>query len=272
MTNSTTINRPTTSDPRTVEVLAIGPWHRGEFAVLRTVLGVGEEWLSALDCDSADALLSNDEILPKWILLAQPMQGTYKQDLIEQLRRAAPLAQIVVVAGTWCEGELRTGKPLVGVQRLYWYEFASWWKSQQPGRSSRSLFLDGPFSPRLGVNNFQPSIAGSLAIHTPTLASFEAIAAALASDGLKCIWLCEDEEVPAEITSAIWDGAQLDPQEFSRLQTFAAAVQKLQASLIVLLDFPRKEHFGQLHALGCRTVLGKPYIIEELKAACGLAT
>ena len=267
------VEKPTTRtnyDCRTV--LAVGPWHRGEFAVLRTVLGVGEEWVSTFDCESAGELLSSGEILPEWILIAQPLQGTYEQDEIEQLRRAAPLAQIVIVAGTWCEGELRTGKPLIGVERLYWYEFASWWKSQQPGRPSQSPYLDGLFSPRPGVNNIEPSSAMSVAIHASTLASFEAIAAALASDGLECIWLREDAEVPANISTAIWDGAQLDPQEFSRLQTFAAAVQKLHASLIVLLDFPRKEHFSQLHALGCQKILGKPYIIGELKAACGLAT
>ncbi len=270
MTNSTTFNRPTINDPQTVEVLAIGPWHRGEFAILRTVLGVGDEWMCASDCETASELLSDDTILSERILIAQPLPGTYEQREIEQLRRAAPLAQIVVVAGTWSEGELRTGKPLVGVQRFYWYEFASWWRSRSTS-TNWSPCLDGPLSARPNVTNSQHSLGGTVAIHTETLASFEAIAAAIASDGLKCIWLREDAELPVEITTAIWDGAQLDPQEFSRLQTFAAAIQEREGSLIVLLDFPRKEHFTQLRALGCQTILGKPYIIDELKAACGFA-
>ncbi len=259
----------TATERRTV--FAIGPWDRGEFAILRTVLGVSEEWLTASNCESASEFLSNDEILPEWILLAQPIPGNFEQDEIEQLRRVAPLAQIAIVAGTWCEGELRTGKPLAGVQRFYWYEFASWWKSQSTSTNS-SPCLDGPLSARSCVTNSQHSLGGALAIHTPTLASFEALAGALASDDLKCVWMRADAELPQEITTAIWDGNQLDPKEFAQLKKFAAAVQELQASLIVLLDFPRKEHLDQLHALGCRTILGKPYIVNELAAACGLAT
>src|SRR3954465_2808890 len=56
--------------------------------------------------------------------------------VLQELRHAAPLAAVVVVAGSWCEGELRTGHAWPGVHRHYWYEFPAWWRRQMRLRSA----------------------------------------------------------------------------------------------------------------------------------------
>ena len=65
---------------------------------------------------------------PEVLLLAQPRPGCIEQSAIDQFLAAAPLTRIVIVAGSWCEGERRTGRPLVGAVRLYWHEVPAWWR------------------------------------------------------------------------------------------------------------------------------------------------
>jgi hypothetical protein len=74
----------------------------------------------------------------------------------------------------------------------------------------------------------------------------------------------EDFE-PADI--AVWDGGQLEPWEWQKLQRFAAKLHQAGGKLVVLLDFPRKEHVERLRTLGCETVFGKPWVVAELVSA-----
>jgi hypothetical protein len=261
---STTLKRENPTEPQRALVLAIGPWHRGEFAIARDQIADGEAWCAVGDCETASELLARDELLVDFILLAQTLPGVYLQAEIDVLRRLAPLAQIVVVAGTWCEGELRTGKPLTGVLRLYWYEVAPWWESRDSQTDFWSPCLDGSIVPRLQAT--APNLDGRVAIHSPTLASFESLAAALNPLGAQCVWV-RDSSAPESATLGIWDGGQLDLAEWEQLNFFAAGIRDIGGSLVVLLDFPRKEHIALLQTLGCKTVLGKPYVIAELIGA-----
>lgn len=252
-------------------VLLIGPWEEGELAIAHREI----EFTDVAECDdcaSAVERLTADEISPELILLAQPLSGTYQQQDIEALRHAAPLAQLVVVAGTWCEGELRTGTPLRGVMRIYWYELISWCKANQDQNVPFISTLEGPFAPRSKYFEIEAYEKTMVAIHTPWLANFDAISAGLTPFGIDCHWLRPSGNTPPDTSVIIWDGGQLDPREFSAFQSLAAQAKKQQMALVALLDFPRKEHFDQLGKLGCQTILGKPYIIDELAAVCGLAS
>jgi hypothetical protein len=257
----------TSKEPHTTvsaSVLAIGPWDRGDFALASTD-GDSQRCDS---CDDAARLLANTEFDPEYILIAQPLPGDVTQEHIELLRQATPLAQIVIVAGSWCEGELRTGHPPEGVLRMYWHEFANWWPTRM--KSDWHVYLDGPLAARNSKTNSQPDSTLSVAIHSLTLASFEAISSALAVHSCIATWVRDNGELPDEFAVGIWDGGQLDPQELTALQAFASEVQSHNGKLVVLLDFPRKHHIKLLQKLGCHAVFGKPYIIEELIAACSL--
>jgi hypothetical protein len=252
----------------TTTPFAVGDWNNGEFAVCVSKIECASDWFFADDPNSACKILAGDQFQPQLILLAQPLPGSIQQREIEQLRRLAPLAKIVVVAGSWCEGELRTGQPLTGVLRLYWYEFLSWWPRQLESNAGWSPSLDGPLTPRDFAAESNRELDALAAVHTPSLASFETIAAALGHHGLNCVWAREDSQIPTDVNLGLWDGGQLDPSELAQLQTFASTIQQVGGNVIVLLDFPRKEHFTQLRAMGIHTIFGKPYIINELVAAC----
>src|SRR5262245_47740820 len=61
--------------------------------------------------------------LPELIVLAQSYPGQFTTEVVKPLRTAAPLARIIVILGTWCEGESRSGKPVPGTIRVYWHQF-----------------------------------------------------------------------------------------------------------------------------------------------------
>ena len=261
---SSTIDRPLVSAASAdTSLLTVGPWDRGELAILRNSLDDDFPCATLPDCSAAIGWLETTAAMPAVILLGQLLPGMHDQADVEALRQSAPLAQIVIVAGTWCEGELRTGKPIAGVLRLYWYELLPWWRAWLDGQVAWTAGLDGQFT-SWQQRSHHAQLRGLVAIHSRTLATFDAIAGALRQSGLECCWIRDPAEVPGQLTHGLWDGGQLDPTETTHLQLFAARVEQAGGSLIVLLDFPRKEHVALLREIGCQAYLGKPYRVDDL--------
>ena len=57
-------------------------------------------------------------------MLAQACPDQFSAAAIDRLRSLAPLARLIVILGSWCEGEPRSGRPLPGVIRMYWHQAA----------------------------------------------------------------------------------------------------------------------------------------------------
>lgn len=70
------------------------------------------------DVPSALEQLRRGHFVPRTIVLLQGWPGQWTAAEANQLRQAAPLADLAVVLGPWCEGESRTGVPLPGARRL----------------------------------------------------------------------------------------------------------------------------------------------------------
>ncbi|WP_428304426.1 hypothetical protein [Lacipirellula sp.] len=272
--------------PSPPPLVAVGPWDRGEFAAMRAELDPHGEWptaatLSALieQLGSYDATEGAAEV----ILLAQPTPGDNHQPAIETLRTLAPLTRIICIAGSWCEGELRTGRPPDGVIRLYWYEFAPWWRAaNDAAEAGRMPAWSEPLDdPRSGQQTPVSETAAArshargnaprlLAVDATDFAVFETLAAALAPFGWQCDWRPRGrrhENTPdSASTAAIWDGGQLADNELDALRTFAAAIHASSpaAPVIALLDFPRVEHLAAVRNAGAAAILGKPYQLAQL--------
>lgn len=253
-----------------IDVLLVGPWDIGEFVDLLPTISARPDWQRSTNCREAATLLRETDFAPELILLANPLPGTHPESQIEQLRLAAPLARLVVVAGTWCEGEMRTGTPLSGVLRLYWYELPGWWSSstnmlQQGGCPPWSQPMDGPSAGRCLDSN-KSVLSGIVAIDCKSATTFEALADALGHYGAECHWTRRGQldQLSPRVIAGIWDGSQLDPLEVERLRSFSQEIGKRGGSVVALLDFPRREHLAIVRDAGCQAVLGKPYIVDEL--------
>jgi len=270
-------------------VLLVGDWEHREFSVATASIQGAHGWPAVANMDAAEDLLGHCQQPPELIFLAQPFPGLYRQQEIDRLQQLVPLARLIIVAGSWCEGELRTGTPPGGVIRLYWYELASWWQAAVRRRNAGlcppwSLPLDHPQAGRLPpckevlpANN----CAHVVLIDAADYAVYETLSAALREYGILSAWNGRHANGPfpatadreaglgeaglgASIGAGIWEGGQLSDRERSRLAKFC---RQVDGPVIVLLDFPRVEHFELARAAGAAAVFAKPYVVEEVLLA-----
>lgn len=250
-----------------IDALFVGPWQMAEFATAGSSLEQWQSFPQRATIEQACESLSQLEVAPELILLAQPLPSAIRQSEVDRLQQLAPLARIVVVAGTWCEGELRTGQPLRGVLRLYWYELAPWWQAAERRLAegmcpSWSQPLDHYQSGRYCDNATVPTLPGTVAVDAADHSVFAAWADSIQQSGGTALWAKPQAEVHA--AAGIWDGGQLGSTELVRLREFCAAIP---GNVVALVDFPRVEHIAAARDAGAAAVFGKPYVVEEVLAA-----
>ena len=116
----------------------MGPNSRNAVSVL--VIGNHEHW-EFCDClralkDKASCRLIPFESINQLgddfgtvdaIVAFQTRPGELSHDLFQHLQKVAPLSPVVMVLGSWCEGEMRSGFPPEGVLRFYWHQFEAHW-------------------------------------------------------------------------------------------------------------------------------------------------
>jgi hypothetical protein len=102
-----------------IEILFIGDDTWPEFADVAGWL-MDQNVTAVNTVEAALARLQSD-LKPALIAISQPWPGHVSSKQVESLRRAAPLARIVSLLGTWTEGEARTGSPWLAVPRVYWH-------------------------------------------------------------------------------------------------------------------------------------------------------
>ena len=116
---------------RDLSILLIGDADRREFRQAR-------DELAALG--ASGGLPASRPRRPCWrgeeaavdvIVVAQARPGEFSHAGIERLRQSAPLARVVALLGSWCEGEVRSGKPWPAAVRTYWHQW--------PARADREL-------------------------------------------------------------------------------------------------------------------------------------
>ncbi len=256
-----------------LQVLAVGPWQQREFRIVRRQIDPEKNWPTSDSLEQALAEVDEQTVAPEIVLLAQPRPGYYSQSLLDRFQATAPLTRVIVVAGSWCEGELRTGKPLDGVQRFYWYEFAAWW------RHAIALWAAGespPWSLPTGDARTRSFVcdtgaAGLVEIDSQDHETFAALSAAISPYGWSAIWQPRGRHRATAVGTSvgIWDGGQFDPPEVEHLAEFCRRMRGQDAPVVALLDFPREEHFHQATEIGAHAVLAKPYFVDDLLWAIG---
>jgi hypothetical protein len=210
--------------------------------------------------------------LPEVIVLAQSRPGSVGLREIMNLRRSAPLAGFVALLGSWCEGETRTGRPAASIERKFWYEFPQWWRRQLEIRGSGRCpewvnSVDGRSFARTRLLADQ-----RVAIAADAWDTAAAIADVVADAGGEAVWTARGDVPIEDCTVGIWDGGQLNEQEAEGLAAFCGELHRQHASVIALLDFPRRDRQEAARAAGAEIVLGKPYVNADLVEAIRQAT
>lgn len=115
--------------PGPLRALLIGDDTHAEFRM--AVASLAETTALARSRDVGAALEQlDDESPPDVIVVAQPYSGCFRVDEIDRLRIRLPLARVIVLLGSWCEGETRSGWPTTGATRVYWHQWHARWEQE----------------------------------------------------------------------------------------------------------------------------------------------
>lgn len=234
-------------------------------------------------------MVSDGRSPPELIVVAQARPGQVSDDEVQRWQRGAPLAGVVALLGSWCEGETRTGRPWPGIRRLYWYEFPAWWRRQLARRAmgrcpdwARPLDLGTPpwdrgfeqmsmrDRPRAD-HEFAGGVVIVCAAHHDT---YDALADALQSGGYASVWQRAGRPAPVVhgVCAGIWEGGQLDDAEAISLAAFCRRLAAHAAPVVALLDFPRRDRVELARQCGAAAVLGKPWRNEDLVTTIAYCT
>jgi hypothetical protein len=251
-----------------LRVLLIGDTTRREFQEACTALDEVADVTRVAGIEAAIAARSVDQVSPHAIVLAQSYPGQFPAGEIERLRASAPLARLIALLGSWCEGEPRSGRPLPGIVRVYWYEAASRFRREFPSWFNRcsawSLPITTTDEERMLASSVEPLPHGEGLVATwtrrPEMA--ELLADAFRSAGYATVWLHPRRPCKVQgAAAAIFDGDALDAATSDELKWFAGHVARLP--LLVLLGAPRIQDVRAVKSLG-GNVLAKPFRVAEL--------
>jgi hypothetical protein len=176
---------------------------------------------------------------------------------------------VAALLGSWCEGETRTGRPLPGIHRLYWYEFPAWWRRQLQLRAANHCpdwARPATQLTRQCVPGHPRSRSGLIVLRTLRRDNADALADALGDAGHSTAWHQHGRVRPHTrgALAGIWDGGQLNDAEVADLELFCTQMSRDGAPVVVLLDFPRRDRVDRAYAAGAAAVLGKPYLNSDL--------
>jgi CheY-like chemotaxis protein len=253
-----------------ISILLVGDSDRSEFREACSALGRLGRVTEFPEAESAAAALTQHEVVADVIVVAQAFPGQFSHRAIDRLRRLAPLARVVGLLGSWCEGEMRTGKPWPGVIRIYWHQWPARC-GQELGRMRRGESSDWglPITAieeerlLLAADSPMPKQQGLIAICTGPLEMQDWLSAAFRWRGYSTVWLRPPHPARVEgATAAIFDGSDCRGQELRQLEHLAAMLRP--APIIALLDFPRIEDRNRALAAGASAVVSKPLHLDDL--------
>jgi hypothetical protein len=268
-------------------VIYIGDRKTAELAAPLEWLDERASVVSAENAQRACDLIQSSPA-PLAIFVGQSRAGEHPNAAFERLREMAPLATIVSLLGSWCEGQARTGKPWPGAIRLYAHQFVPRVGSQlaELGKSG-TMSWSPPFTatdedrllaaspwPRAGTRKH-------IAVVSKQRESAAALCDALATAGYdaQCIPLParslgtrRGEEragrgsgssvLAQPLDLAIWDcpaGFAESRNDFVELTRRSPGVP-----WITLVSFPRCGDRAELAALGAAAVISKPFLVDDL--------
>lgn len=214
---------------------------------------------------------------PDWVVLVASYRGAFDHAEVESLHKLAPLARLLTLLGSWCEGEMRSGRALPGVARAYWHQWEARAAAEMLGeRAARyagwslprtSLPLDVSLLARAEPHSIfhRAGDTPQISVLAPSRERYLTLADALRTCGYPSLWQPATTFASASNSGAfVIDGDSLTERISALTQlTIASAVDR---PTLLLLDFPRWQEVEQAREWGVQRVLSKPYLLGDLRA------
>jgi len=257
------------------QVLFIGNSAHGEFSaalswlrgrgplVLKNTVEAGLAWLKA----------SREE--PGAIVLGVTRRGEHALADLSQLTGTAPLAQPIVLVGSWCEGETRSGRPPQGWRRIYWHQVGRWAAGEMLAPAGVPPFgwqLHPAHLPRTSTDGERvlawskwalPSGGQRIAVNTSRRVDFETLASVCALGGYEAIW-CQQESPDAilAVDCVLWNRRGLQGDELVELMEWRERWGNIP--LIATIGFPRPQDYQLVDREMVQAIVGKPFLLPDL--------
>lgn len=209
-------------------------------------------------------------LIPDLIVVAQSRPGQFRPQQVERLHAASPLSRLAELAGSWCEGELRSGRPCAGVIRVLWHQ----WQPRlipflRPGTGPlpglwglpRTASLDEQLASSVGP--LWPRGEGLVAIHAGARETFQTLSEACHQGGYATVWYPQEQAVAASgVVAALADGISCDAWGLRFLRHVVQCHRP--APVIAVLDFVRRQDYELAQAEGVGAVVAKPFLVYDL--------
>ena len=209
---------------------------------------------------------------PAAVLLVQSRPGQISSRHVERLYAHMPLTRFVGLAGPWCEGEGRTGRPWPGVVRVPWRDWR--WRLPRELDLSAAEQSTGVRLPRIATeaDRLQQSMAnltglrfvGNVELITTSRVTYGAWQPALQLLGVRAF--CPSHRIAAESQADLqiidgWDNVAMAAESADSASASTAPPR------ILLLHFPRPDDVTRAASLGIAAVLAQPMLLTDLAAA-----
>jgi hypothetical protein len=253
-----------------LSILVIGDTHRAEFRETVDDLSRHGSVATVHSLADADLLLADQRQVVDLVVVLQAYPGEVSSSDIDRIRRQTPLARIVGLLGSWCEGEMRSGTPWPAVLRVYWYQ----WPARCAAELGRiccdqaapwSLPVTATEEERLLVEaeSRLPTGSGLVAVDSPSFEMADWLSAACRRQGFATVRLDGRHSPRVEgAAAALLDMADSGPADFDSLRRLVAKVKP--APVLPLVHFPRTQDLRRARECGAHTVLSKPVQLEDL--------
>lgn len=256
---------------RETSFLLIGDMTRPEFREAAVGFADVDRVVDARDVREALDVVHKGDFAPDVIVVAQSRPGEIDAAAIDTLRRQVPLARVLMLLGSWCEGETRSGDPLPATTRWYWHQ----WLPRFLGETSPLAVDRSPLwclpvtateEERLLISERSKrrnAADGLVAIQAANFDMADLLAQACATAGYATVRLHPPgKALAAGVTAAIFDGVECRHEEVAALGRLADEING--APIVALFDFPRWEDRRRALAAGATSVVGKPLLVADL--------
>ena len=216
---------------------------------------------------------------PDFVLIFQSFSGERRESEVLEIKRRFPITPILAVLGSWCEGETRTGTPLLGVHNMLWYDFAAMaplefeaWKRGLPtvwslpeGALPDAMEMLTRTRNRTIFENFERKPA-KIWIESDDFEQFR-----LQRDIFHTLFDCEtfgrfagcEDAALTESDILVFDFPDFTPATQARFSELKTRFPK--ARCVTFLEFPRWNEQRQIQSYGADAVFPKPFRIQDLK-------
>ena len=262
-----------TSKP--TKVLLTGDYWHSDFQAL----------LPSMDCDttlvpteklSDEHLVNSDFDL---FILAASRRNQFSHDWVESIRSKASPTPLVALLGTWCEGEQRSGEPWPGVQRVYWHQWQSrfnhfidqlasdqvcdWQLPATANHADSAMNFVSTDTAKISDHRLVIGVSAVSDIH------YQMIADAAQTISAEPHWLepqRQDASVTEQLSVVVVDADSWNQEVEDRIRWFRNDL-KIDAPIVLLLNFPRQSDLAALNALGISDVVSKPFQLSDFTLA-----